>query len=207
MLLQHPDSLSAIARLVGGACGKQSVYEWRSGRKTPAVEMRARMQSALGIPAESWSHKAGRAPSTVASYDEIDLIVPRNAAHTTLADCLELHALIRRERKVDGLLVRERLRVTDAELRILALRARLESAQRLGDASYVRKHPAWKRTERVLVDALAPFPAAAKAVREAIARALAAPRRDTGHNDESTISERAATRARPAARSSQQATE
>jgi len=168
MFLHVEGSLDAIAREVG-AKGKQSISEWRSGRKIPSIEMRARIQSAFGIPAGAWSKRPAGADGVEATSVQTQ---EAEALPSTLDDCLALLAVIRRDRKQDGLLAAERVKLSDAEARILALRARLESAHELAEDRYVRDHPAWKRIERLLAEALEPFPEAAKAVHAALLRAL-----------------------------------
>jgi hypothetical protein len=61
------------------------------------------------------------------------------------------------------------------------LRARLEQANELAEDRYVRDHPAFRRFCNLVIEALEPHPAAAKAVQEAISRAIRI--RDNSHTN------------------------
>ena len=77
---------------------------------------------------------------------------------------------IKRDRVQPDLLPGERVKLAAAEARILKLRASLEQAAEFSEARYVLSHPSWLALRRELVAALEPYPAAAKAVLDAIAR-------------------------------------
>jgi hypothetical protein len=63
-------------------------------------------------------------------------------------------------------------RLRDAERAALALRAKLEKERELLEDRVVRDHPAWKRLQTQILAALRPYPAASKAVLDAIERSL-----------------------------------
>jgi hypothetical protein len=62
----------------------------------------------------------------------------------------------------------ELARIRDTKTKALALKARIEAADALFEASAVAKHPAWRRLRGAILEALRPFPDAARAVAEAI---------------------------------------
>lgn len=168
MLLCVTGSLEALAGEIG-VKSRQSIADWKAGTKIPNPSARARIHAALGIPAHAWSVMPGTDLT-----GRPDLAAPVDAASSpsTLDDCLALLAVIRRDRMQPGLVAGERVKLADAEARILALRARLEQAAELSETRYVRDHPAWQRLHVLLVEALEPHPAAAQAVADAIARAF-----------------------------------
>jgi transcriptional regulator with XRE-family HTH domain len=163
-------TVAAIGRELG-VRSFNSICDWRSGRKMPSVEARAKIQSAFGIPALAWSVKPGAVlPDGTTDASTAPEPLATTSSPSTLADCLALLAVLRRDRVQVGLAPSDRVRLSDAEARVLALRARLEQAQELAEDRYVYEHPAWRRLKRAIVDALEPHPAAALAVRDAIAR-------------------------------------
>jgi hypothetical protein len=87
-----------------------------------------------------------------------------------LDECLELLATIRAERQVDGLLPGERVKLADAETKVMGLRAKLEQSGETSEARYVAQHPAWRRLKRAILEALKPHPVAARDVLAAIER-------------------------------------
>jgi transcriptional regulator with XRE-family HTH domain len=168
MLLAVTGSLTAIAKDLG--CRSPSaIHHYREGKRTPTPEMRARMYTAYGIPVEAWSVRPGGLSEPEAALEVAQSAAPAGAP-STLEDCLALLAVIRGERQQRGLLASERVKLATAETQILSLRSRLEQAAEFAEARYVLEHPAWIRLRRVIVQALEPYPDAAKAVRDAIAR-------------------------------------
>ena len=97
---------------------------------------------------------------------------PSAPTPSTLDDCLALLAVLRRDRNRADLLPSERVKLSDSEARILALRGRLEAAAELSERRYVAGHPAWGRVKRAILVALEDHPEAAKAVAAAIAKEL-----------------------------------
>jgi hypothetical protein len=123
------------------------------------------MQAVLGIPLEAWN----RLPATHEQQVANALIEPQPALGT-LAECMELLAVIRRDRSAPNLLPGERSKLIDAEARILKLRSDLEQRAELSEDRYVRDHPAWLRARNEIARVLVPHPAAARAVVEALER-------------------------------------
>lgn len=171
MLLHVTGSLAAIANEIG-ARSPQSVLDWRNGKRSPAIEARAAMQAAFGIPIEAWT----RLPHTLdAANDSMPAAPPLmndpNAPlPSTLDSCIRLLLTIQRDSVAPGLLPGERVKLVDAEARILKLRADLEQRAELSEDRYVRDHPAWLRCKKALAQALLPFPEAARAVADALDR-------------------------------------
>lgn len=167
MLLHVTGSLAAIARTVG-AKSPQSVLDWRNGVKLPHPQARATMQAMLGIPIDAWQ----RIPLQTAqsAQESVELAPLEPLPQTSLHECLELLALIRRDRAQPTLLPGERSKLIDAEARILKLRADLEERAELSEDRYVREHPAWIRARNELSRTLMQFPDAARAVAEALER-------------------------------------
>jgi transcriptional regulator with XRE-family HTH domain len=179
--LQVVGTLAAIAADLG-VKSPQSVADWRTGAKVPAPETRQRIAAMYGIPERAWlvlpGHSLDDASAPTGAPTAPGAASPtthKDAAPSTLQDCLDLLAVIRKDRQQPGLLPTERVRLADAEAKILTLRARLEGSQELSEDRYVRQHPAFRRFCDLVIDALEPHPLAAKAVHEAIQRAFRDP--------------------------------
>lgn len=171
MLLHVTGSMQAIATEVS-ARSQTSVADWRSGKRVPSVEARARIQEAFGIPIEAWSHApttddpaAVEAPATPPPLADPHAPIP-----SSLEACLSLLSQIQRDRVVPNLLPAERVKLADAEARILKLRAELERQAEFSEDRYVRDHPAWLKVRREIAHALQSFPEAARAVADALER-------------------------------------
>lgn len=191
-LLLVQGSLNAIARACGGGQAP-SVHEWRTGKKIPSMQARVLIESALGIPRDSWTKR----PAPVASGAAPAVITPAvitpgpapappppaepaepppvSSLPSSHDECLEMLAAIREDRRAPDLGAGDRCKLIAAEARILQLRARFESAAELAEDRYVRDHPAWQRLQKLILGALEPHPLAAKAVRDAITAALRGP--------------------------------
>jgi transcriptional regulator with XRE-family HTH domain len=164
MFLHVTGSPGAIAR----ALHMRSLYsiaEWRHGRRIPGIEARARIENVFGIPQNAWLVRPGVSLAVAAPSRPSDGPPP-----TTLDDCLALLAAIRVDRDKRELMSPDRIRLAEAEAKVLALRMRLEAAGELAEDRYVRDHPAWQRLERCILSALEPYPDASRAVVTAISR-------------------------------------
>jgi hypothetical protein len=164
LLLARGVTLEAIADATG--CSRPAALNWRSGVKLPSDEARRRLATAFGIPAEAWGLVPGAAPTAPAKTSA----PPPATPPSTLAECLNLHASIRRARSVEGLTAAERVKLTDTETRLLALRHRLEREQELLEDRLVKEHPAWARLRRALVAAVAPCQRCSKLLLEQLTR-------------------------------------
>jgi transcriptional regulator with XRE-family HTH domain len=165
MLLHVQGSLDALASALGTP-SKQSIVNWRSKGMQPSAVMRARMQEAFGIPVQAWSQRpTERPPGPINGHAEAE---PQPG--TTLQDCMALLATIKREQRTAGLMASERVKLADAEARILKLRADLEARAELSEDRYVREHPAWIRARNTISAVLKAYPEAARAVADALER-------------------------------------
>lgn len=171
MLLCVTGSLNAIAAELG-CKSPQSVLNWRTGVKMPSAAVRERMWTAFAIPVRAWSTRPGGAldddETNAPSALEVAQVAAGAGSPSTLEDCMALLAVIRRDRMQQGLMPSERVKLADAEARILGLRARLEQAAEFAESRYVHEHPAWIRLKRAILAALEQHPAAAVAVANAI---------------------------------------
>ena len=176
MFLHVTGSIHAITRELHMR-SPQSVLDWRHGRKTPGAEARAKIENAFGIPQRAWLIRPGGSldPTAAPAPSPPSTLAPV-ATPTTLEDCLALLAAIRADRNQRGLMSPERIRLSEAEAKVLTLRMRLEAAVELSEDRYVRDHPGWARLERCLLAALEPYPEASRAVAAAIARVFMDPR-------------------------------
>ncbi len=175
MFLHVTGSIHAITRELHMR-SPQSVLDWRHGRKTPGAEARAKIENAFGIPQRAWLIRPGGSLDPAAAAPSPPSTLAPVATPTTLEDCLALLAAIRADRNQRGLMSPERIRLSEAEAKVLTLRMRLEAAVELSEDRYVRDHPGWARLERCLLAALEPYPDASRAVAAAIARVFVDPR-------------------------------
>jgi hypothetical protein len=169
MFLAVTGTLQAIANEVG-CKSPQTVANWREGTKDPSPQMRRALWETFGIPEHAWSRRPGASLETEAPPSALEVSqseAPRGHP-STLEDCLALLSVIREDRMQRGLLPGERVKLADAEARILALRSRLEQAAELSEARYVLEHPAWLRVRRAILKALEAHPLVAKAVADAL---------------------------------------
>lgn len=171
LLLNMRGSLAELAAALGDGVSRQSVLDWRNGESMPGYASRARMETALQIPVETWAqrpHPEYEIPDM--PYAPPDAPDEPPAGGTSLQDCMRLLATVRAETTRQGLLPSERIKLVDAEAKLLKLRVELESHAELSEDRYVREHPAWLRARNAIADALRPHPAAATAVAEALER-------------------------------------
>jgi hypothetical protein len=161
LLLALDKSLGEIAAAV--RCNRTSVLDWRNGNKTPVPEMRARLFAAYAIPTAAWD-----CVPTTPEPERSSLPPADGAPPTTLEDCLALLALLRKARGQKGLRPGDAARLAGTEVRILALRANLEQKAELLEDRIVREHPRWRALKGAILKALAPHPAASKAVVEVL---------------------------------------
>ncbi len=167
MFLHVTGSLAAIARELHMR-SLHSIVEWRHGRRIPGVEARARIENVFGIPQSAWLVRPG--VSLTAAAPSAPSTRTDGPPPTTLDDCLALLTAIRYDRDKRELMSPDRIRLAEAEAKVLALRMRLEAAAELAEDRYVRDHPAWQRLERCILSALESYPDASRAVVTAISR-------------------------------------
>lgn len=166
--VQIVGSLAAIAARLQMRSA-QSVADWRTGRKVPSQDARVRIEREFGIAVDLWSvlpgGLAGADPDS--EPDDVDTA----PLPSSLDMCLAMLRVMQRDRQRD-LVPSERSKLADAEARLIALRARLEEQVELSEDRYVRDHPAWKRFCDLVLEALEPYPDAARAVHVAIVKAI-----------------------------------
>jgi len=165
LLAEQPGSVRELAKQA--RCSRSAVSNWRAGIKVPEPVYRARLEAAFGIPSPAWTvapgeelpgaHDASTPAAGVAS-------AAAGPLPTTLEHALELLRVLRTERQKSGLASAERIRLTQTEAQIVALRHRLEREDELLEDRIVREHPAWQRFKGRLMRTLLKFPDAAKAV-------------------------------------------
>lgn len=90
---------------------------------------------------------------------------------TTLEACIALLADLRAYRTQVGLRPQDQLRYVACEMRVLALRARLERDFEMSEDRYVRQHPAWLRLQETILAVLRPHPEIMQAMLAALERA------------------------------------
>jgi hypothetical protein len=173
LLLLVPGSLAKIAAQAG-CKSKQSVLNWRTGERKPNAPERAKLSLTLGIPVRTWALRPGTATApdapdaaVAAGGGLVDMPAP---PANTLEHCLALLRVISNERSQPGLLASERVKLADAEARILALRHRLEGERELEDPQRLFRHPPFARFRTALLAALKSHPLADAEVRAELAR-------------------------------------
>jgi hypothetical protein len=157
LLLALDKSLGEIASAV--RCNRTSVLDWRNGNKTPVPEMRARLFTAYAIPTAAWD----RVPTTP-EPERSSLPPADGATPTTLETCVARLAQLSKQLGHKGLRPADAARFMTIENRYLALRNQLQKEAELLEDRIVREHPRWQALRGALLKALAPHPAAAKAV-------------------------------------------
>lgn len=179
---------------VGARVGatRQTVHCWRSGTKMPARQMRETLECEFGIPAAAWERapvdRPARPSTTRQARKDYAYIAPAlnppspsttaRAQHrerpSTLDEVTQLLEELDEDASADGIMPSELARIRDTKTKALALKARIEAADALFEAQAILKHPSWRRIRGAMLDALRPFPDAARAVAEALQEAGAA---------------------------------
>lgn len=169
-----------------GAQTPGAVMMWLVGKRRPDDVMRGALLGAFGVPRVSWDQRCSNGnalapvPPQSASSPPPPAAPPAPArSTTTLEGCLDVLDDIRSARAdIVQLLPSERIKLADAETRILALRARLEREAERTEDRIVREHPEWQRLKRAILRALVAHPQAFKDVCEAIGE----PAESNGHS-------------------------
>jgi len=166
MLLEIPGSLSQIGKAVGAT--KQSIAQWRDGLYVPDDRYRRALASHFGIPFGAWGAEE---PDDDTDDDTDDDDEPD--AGSAMRDYDRLIKLLRKQlRPTAKLTPRERAQLTDAFSRALAQKTRLERDREMLEDRTIREHPKWQRLKSAIIEALLPFPAAARAVEVVVLRLL-----------------------------------
>jgi transcriptional regulator with XRE-family HTH domain len=187
-LLDVDGTQEKIAEAIGAA--RQSLQDWRKGTRHPSERAVQRMYERFGIPVADWSKPwalehlpASRLPpaklaadiATITSAPATNAGAPPPPAPPPVSvnstdNVLQLLAIIRADRAAPNLLPSEKVKLIDAESKLVKLLADLQARAELAEDRYVREHPAWQRVRNAIAEALKPHPAAATAVAEALDR-------------------------------------
>ena len=165
-LLAQGGTIDSVAAAVG--CSRSTVQNWRTGDLSPSPALAGRLFGAVGIPARTWGVLPGAAPGPLG--EPLPPSPATSSTPSTMADCLALHAVIRRARNAADLTPAERVKLTDTEARILALRHRLEREADMLEDRIVREHPKWQTLKHALVKVLAGCPRCSRLVLEELTR-------------------------------------
>lgn len=155
---------------------RQTVHCWRSGTKTPGPAMRTALEREFGIPAAAWERapvdRPARPPTPRQACPAAPSAPASRTQHrerpSTLDEVTQLLEELDEDASADGIMPSELARIRDTKTKALALKARIESQDALFEATAIIKHPSWRRLRGAILDALRPFPDAARAVAEAI---------------------------------------
>lgn len=189
-LLDTGLSLNVIARAT--SVSVPSVSKWRNGEGRPRKAQRESLENAYGIPFDAWDEppnsykptrppasKSAPAPQRAPAMATDAPIQPAGAKlppyprgpdddASTLDHIRYSLICVRHDLKHRPMTAAGRSKVRADETRTLALIAKLEGAEELSEARYVKSHPEWKRLRKAIMGALEPYPDAALAVLEAI---------------------------------------
>ncbi len=174
-------SLAHVAREIGSK-NKTNVNDVLHGYKQPSLAMRASIEVVYAIPRDAWARYPEPPAQSVAAVAPPAPAPANGKGHTlapaaapdvgpplpTLDHCLEVLRGIRQARSAPDLVSSERVKLAEAETKVLALRARLEMQSELSEHRIVRAHPEWHRIKRLLARALRPHPAAMRDVANAL---------------------------------------
>lgn len=163
MFLHVTGSLAAIAQDLQVRT-MSSVHDWKTGKKNPNADARAKIFHAYNIPIEAWDQE----PLGTKLPERKDAAPFKRMP--TLEHAMLLLEDVHRQRSHPALTNPERAKLMLAEAQILTLRARLEQAAELAEDRIIREHPGFIRLRDALTRALLPYPVAAKAVQEALTK-------------------------------------
>jgi hypothetical protein len=162
MFLHVTGSYAAIAQEI--QCRTiSSIHDWKTGKRQPNPDARAKLHFAFGIPVEAWDLEPTGTKLPDASP-------PPHVRLSTLNHCFVLLDTISKQRAHPAVTNAERTKLALAETKILALRAQLERSAELAEIRYIREHPGWIKLRNALTRALLPHPIAAKAVIDVLAK-------------------------------------
>lgn len=164
---------------IADACGVSGplVSQWRSGKKRPSAAGRRALEETFGIPASAWDLAPGtqvtpsvppegnRGPAPIPA----PISAPSSAAGrlTTLEGVNREIDLLEQMRE-ENLMPSERIKLSDTAGKFYAIRARIEKDAELYEDRVVKAAPFWRRTRAAILEAVRPFPDAARAIAEAL---------------------------------------
>lgn len=178
LLMAAPGSTSEVGNNIGVT--RQAVADWRCGNKVPNAASRAALWSAYQIPAQAWvrmpddgSEPAptnGHPPAPAPAAQLTEQASSTLSSPTTLEETDRLLASIRLHASDKQLMPNDRVRLADAEGKILSLRHRMQRDTDLLEDRIIREHPAWQRVRGEIARVLARHPQAADEVADALDR-------------------------------------
>lgn len=173
------DAGETIAAKVG--CSKTSVSLYRNARVVPNDDTKARIEAVYGIPFADWLRPLSSLASPLAA---LETRLPPEAkqdggslSHTGVtAEALEMASAMLSEARALSAAVQsdpeatpgERARVLSSCMSTVTAAGKLLGLTAEIDERKIRKTPAWRRIEDRIVEALRPWPAALRALAEAL---------------------------------------
>lgn len=137
--------------------------------------MRAGLEREFGIPAAAWERAPVDRPARprevvptqpVTASPQVAKVRP-----STLEEVTQLLEELDHDAGADGIMPSELVRIRDAKVKALSLKARIEAAFALFEAAAVTKHPAWRRIRSIVLDELRPHPELARRIAERLVEA------------------------------------
>lgn len=179
LLLARRESLRELSELCGTSTA--TISRVRAGLVLPGVQARAQLE-ALGIPRDAWdrpppdaipaSRRPPMAPLEAPAEGPSRHEARQDAGPGRRSVLEELDTVIDSLRSDlrGSLAAQAKGRLIDSMTRALGQRARIEREAATFEADVVRRAPFFRRATRAILEALRPFPDAARAVAEALAR-------------------------------------
>jgi len=165
LLLAVPGSLAVIAA-AAGVRSRRNVLDWQRGEKSPSPQSCAKLHAAFGISPHAWSF----VPKVPRPKAPAVRLVDPPPMQATLPHCNKLLEAVVAAFENPSLTPRELVRLAHAEMRLLVLRHRLETAQAMLDDDTVRNHHRWQLLRAAVLRALAPFPQCTQPIAAEFAR-------------------------------------
>lgn len=182
-LLEITDPIGTIA----AKCGVTQPYvsQWRMGYNRPGPKVQARLHELYGIEPAAWRMRPLTEADVPPTIDDADASEPVDGVEQTAHPITPLprhasaldhvdHMLAQlSERMADKTIsARESSQLLDQWRKLMSMRMQAEQRAALLEDATVRNHPKWKRLKGLIIDALLPYPDAARAVESAIQRAI-----------------------------------
>ncbi len=148
---------------------KAIVGHWRRGRRLPGVGNRRKLELLYDIPLRAWDVTPGTEATETVTEITTPAAIPRNhSANDTLTMVLVQIEAIETDLRNAKLTDASKSKLRDTLTKLLSLRAKLEQNRELLEDHVVREHPEWLRLKARMLEALKPYPDAAKAVADAL---------------------------------------
>lgn len=164
---------------VADACGVSGplVSQWRSGKKRPSAAGRRVLEETFGIPAGAWDLAPGSqvTPSVPPAGNPVPAPAPAavpspslGAGRLTTIEGVNREIDLLEEMREENLMPSERIKLSDTAGKFYAIRARIEKDAELYEDRVVKAAPFWRRARSAILEAVRPFPDAARAMAEAL---------------------------------------